>query len=53
MPTTRCASTRPAQFMDRRVRKIHHKTQADTAKEAGFNNANVITTVDGTIETGA
>ena len=43
MTTTPHASTRLAQFIDQRIGELHHKTQADIAKEAGFRNANFIT----------
>jgi transcriptional regulator with XRE-family HTH domain len=43
MSTTPYASTRLAEFIDQRIGELHHKTQADIAKEAGFRNANFIT----------
>ena len=43
MTTTPYASTRLAKFLDKRIGELHHKTQADIAREAGFKNANFIT----------
>ena len=43
MATTPYASTRLAKFLDKRIGELHHKTQADIAREAGFKNANFIT----------
>ncbi|MBC2834080.1 XRE family transcriptional regulator [Paragemmobacter straminiformis] len=43
MTTTPYASSQLAQFIDRRIEELHHKTQADIAREAGFRNANFIT----------
>ncbi|MBC2834503.1 XRE family transcriptional regulator [Paragemmobacter straminiformis] len=43
MSTTPYASSHLAQFIDRRIEELHHKTQADIAREAGFRNANFIT----------
>lgn len=43
MSTTPYASTRLTQFIDQRIGELHHKTQAEIAKEAGFRNANFIT----------
>lgn len=43
MPTTPFATSCLARFIDKRIGELHHKTQADIAKEAGFRNANFIT----------
>lgn len=43
MSTTPYASTRLAKFIDKRIGELHHKTQAEIAREAGFKNANFIT----------
>lgn len=43
MTTTPYASSRLAQFIDKRIGELHHKTQSDIAREAGFKNANFIT----------
>lgn len=43
MTTTPYASSRLAKFLEKRIGELHHKTQADIAREAGFKNANFIT----------
>lgn len=43
MTTTPYASSRLAKFIEKRISELHHKTQADIAREAGFKNANFIT----------
>lgn len=43
MSTTPFADTRFAQYIDQRIGELHHKTQAEIAREAGFRNANFIT----------
>jgi len=42
MNTTPHASTRLAKFIDKRIGELHHKTQAEIAREAGFRNANFL-----------
>ncbi|MCB6179023.1 XRE family transcriptional regulator [Rhodobacter sp. Har01] len=43
MTTTPFATSRLARFIDKRIGELHHKTQAEVAREAGFRNANFIT----------
>ena len=43
MSTTPFADSRLAQYIDQRIGELHHKTQAEIAREAGFKNANFIT----------
>lgn len=43
MNTAPYASSRLARFIDKRINELHHKTQADIARDAGFQNANFIT----------
>lgn len=42
MPTTPYASSRLAQFIDKRIEEIADKSQVDIAREAGFSNANYL-----------
>lgn len=43
MSTTPFADSRLARYIDQRIGELHHKTQAEIAREAGFKNANFIT----------
>lgn len=42
MTTTPYADSRLAKHIDRRISQLHHKTQAEIAREAGFPNANFV-----------
>lgn len=42
MPTTPYASSRLAQFINKRIDELTHKNQVDIAREAGFSNANYL-----------